>query len=142
MPDMLAYALMKMKFVFALAALVLVVVSCVNTVSGHKAGGVPLIRDTMEGRYERPPDQVFAAAKEVVARLGVLSNESTLYDQTNQVKTVEGKVNQRRVWVRIEAVDPKVTAVTVQTRTRGGGSDLDLAHEIEKEIGIDLAARR
>jgi hypothetical protein len=61
-----------------------------------------------------------------------------LYNSTNVVKTVEGKVNQRTVWVRIEAIDPKVTAVTVQTRTPGGGSDIDLAHEIEKQIALKL----
>jgi hypothetical protein len=54
------------------------------------------------------------------------------------VKTVEGKVNQRTVWVRVEAVDPKVTEVTVQTRTPGGLSDIDLAHQLEKEIALKL----
>ena len=58
--------------------------------------------------------------------------------ETNTVKTVEGKINQRTVWVRVEAVDPKVTAVTVQTRTSGGVSDLDLAHEVEKQIALKL----
>jgi hypothetical protein len=28
--------------------------------------------------------------------------------------------------------------VTVQTRTPGGGSDIDLAHEIEKQIALKL----
>jgi hypothetical protein len=73
-----------------------------------------------------------------VGRLGTLINESTLFDQTNTVKTVQGKVNQRNVWVRIEAIDPKVTAVIVQTRTPGGASDIDLAHQIEKEIALEL----
>ena len=61
-----------------------------------------------------------------------------MYNQTNAVKTVEGKVNQRTVWVRVEAVDPKVTEVTVQTRTPGGLSDIDLAHQLEKEIALKL----
>src|SRR5580704_17558205 len=116
----------------------LVAAGCVDTVSGRKTGGVPFVKDSMGGRYERRPEEVFNSAKGVVSRLGVLSSESTLYDQTNAVKIVEGKINQRKVWVRIEAVDPKVTAVTVQTRTEGGGSDLDLAHEIEKEIALGL----
>ena len=129
---------MKMKILFLLAASLLVTASCVDTVDGRKAGGLPLIKDSMQGRYERPPGQVFEAAKEVVSRMGVLISESRLYDQTNHVTTVEGKVNQRRVWIRVEALDPKVTAVTVETRTRAGGSDLDLAHEIEKEIAVNL----
>ncbi len=99
---------------------------------------MPFIKDKVEGRYERSVNQVFEAAKAVVKRNGVLVNETTLYSETNAVKTVEGKVNQRSVWVRVEAVDPKVTAVTVQTRTSGGGSDLDLAHELEKEIALEL----
>jgi hypothetical protein len=90
------------------------------------------------GQYERTVDQVAQAAKQVITSNGVLVNESTLYNRTNAVKTVEGKVNQRSVWVRIEGVDPKVTAVTVQTRTSGGGTDIDLAHEIEKQIALKL----
>ena len=76
--------------------------------------------------------------KEVIKENGVLSNESVLYNQTNAVRTVEGKVNQRTVWVRIEAIEPKVTEVIVQTRTPGGLSDIDLAHELEKQIALKL----
>jgi hypothetical protein len=31
-----------------------------------------------------------------------------------------------------------VTAVIVQVRTKGGGRDLDLAHELEKQIALKL----
>jgi hypothetical protein len=31
-----------------------------------------------------------------------------------------------------------VTEVIVQTRTAGGGADLDLAHELEKQIALKL----
>jgi len=99
---------------------------------------MPFIKDRVEGRYERSVDQVFQAARDVVKKNGVLVNESTLYGETNTVKTVEGKVDQRNVWVRVESVDPKVTSVVVQTRTPAGGSDLDLAHELEKEIALEL----
>ena len=88
----------------------------------------------MNGRSTR----VANAAKEVIKSNGVLVNESVMYNKTNAVKTVEGKVNQRSVWVRVEPMDPKVTTVTVQTRTSGGGSDIDLAHEIEKQIALKL----
>jgi hypothetical protein len=67
----------------------------------------------------------------------VLLNESTLY-RTNSVRTVEGKINQRNVWIRIEGINPNVTEVTVQTRTPGGAGDLTLAHEIEKQIALRL----
>jgi len=117
---------------------VLVGAGCISTVDERKTAGVPFIKDRVEGRYERTVDQVSQAAKQVVSSNGVLVNESILYNQTNAVKTVEGKVNQRTVWVRIEYVDPKITAVTVQTRTPGGGSDIDLAHELEKQIALKL----
>jgi hypothetical protein len=111
---------------------------CVSTVDERSTAGVPFLKDRVEGRYERTVDQVANAAKEVVKSNGVLVNESVIYGKTNTVKTVEGKVNQRTVYVRVESIDPKVTAVTVQARTPGGGSDIDLAHEIEKQIALKL----
>ena len=124
-------------FAIILAACV-VATGCVSTVSGEKTAAVPFMKDSIEGRYERPLDQVFEAAKEVVKFNGTLVKEGILHTETNTVKTVEGKVNQRSVWVRVEAVDPKVTGVTVQTRTSGGGTDIDLAHDIEKQIALKL----
>ena len=129
---------MKTTIFTILVGAVLAVAGCVSTVDERKTAGVPFIKDKVGGRYERSVDQVAQAAKQVVTANGVLINESTLYNQTNAVKTVEGKVNQRTVWVRIEYVDPKVTEVTVQTRTPGGGSDIDLAHELEKQIALKL----
>lgn len=99
---------------------------------------MPFVKDKIQGRYERSVDQIFEASKEVIKENGVLVREGVLYNQTNEVKTVEGKVNQRNVWVRVEAVDPKVTEVTVQTRTSGGGSDIDLAAELQKQIALKL----
>jgi hypothetical protein len=52
----------------------------------------------------------------------------------NMVKTIQGKVDQRTVWVRVEQLDPKTTATVVQTRTSGGVSDIDLAAQIDKQI--------
>src|SRR2546425_12230748 len=129
---------MKEKIFLALIGASLIGAGCVPTVTGRTSMGVPFIKDSVEGHYERPLDQGYDAAKEVVKFNGTLVNESILHTETNTVKTVKGKVNQRNVWVRIEAVDPKVTAVTVQTRTKGGGSDIDLAHEIEKQIALKL----
>lgn len=129
---------MKTTIFAILLGAVLAGAGCVSTVDEHKTAGVPFVRDRVGGQYERTVDQVAQAAKQVITSNGVLVNESTLYNRTNAVKTVEGKVNQRSVWVRIEGVDPKVTAVTVQTRTSGGGTDIDLAHEIEKQIALKL----
>jgi hypothetical protein len=38
---------------------------------------------------------------DVIKFNGTLVNETTLYSETNLVKTVEGKINQRDVWVRV-----------------------------------------
>ena len=122
----------------AILALAVFVISCVNTVSDRKTAAVPFLKDRVEGRYERPVDDVFASAREVLKVNGTLQSEKTILTQTNAVRTLEGKVNQRSVWVRVEEVDPKVTAVIVQVRTKGGGRDLDLAHELEKQIALKL----
>jgi hypothetical protein len=129
---------MKTTIFAILLGAVVVGAGCVSTVDERKTAGVPFIKDRVGGRYERTVDQVSQAAKQVVTSNGVLINESTLYNQTNAVKTVEGRVNQRTVWIRVAYVDPKVTEVTVQTRTPGGGSDIDLAHELEKQIALKL----
>jgi hypothetical protein len=134
---------MKMKIFLLLFGTITTValIGCVETVSNRKTVGVPYIKDTIEGRYERPLDQVHQAALDVIKFNGTLVNESTIHSETNIVKTVEGRINQRNVWVRVEQVDPKVTSVKVQTRTPGGGSDIDLAHQVEKEIALKLVSR-
>jgi len=42
------------------------------------------------------------------------------------------------VWIRVEAIDPQITQVTVQARTSVGG-DSQEAHELDKEIALQLA---
>jgi hypothetical protein len=92
------------------------------------------LKDSVEGRYERPTAAVFAAAKEVLRFNGALTAENTIN------LSLEAKISQRTVFVRVEELDPSkpVTRVTVQTRTPGGITDLDLAHEIEKQIALKL----
>jgi predicted small secreted protein len=131
---------MKMKLFAVFAAFVgaiIFVTGCVNTVAGPKVGGVPFIKDKVQGRYERPADEVFAAAKAVISANGVLASEGLLHG-TNDVHVATGRVNQRRVWISVEQIDPKVSEVTVQTRTSGGGSDIDLAHDLEKQVALKL----
>jgi hypothetical protein len=138
-------ASMKLKFtIFAgLVAVAALVAGCVNTVTGGRTAGVPFIRDTIEARYDKPADPVFQAARAVIAENGTLMNEGTLYGQTNSLgnvaRTIKGKVNERTVYVRVEALDPKITATAVQTRTSAGVSDIDLAAQIDKQIALKLA---
>lgn len=132
---------MKIKFLAALAGFigaVIFITGCVGTVAGGKTGGTPFVKDKIEGQYERSVAEVLDAAKKVIVANGVLVKETTLHSETNTVQAIEGKVNQRNVWVRVEPVDSKVSAVTVQVRTQGGGSDIDLAHELEKQIALKL----
>ncbi len=133
---------MKTKIVAAFLGLAVLATGCVDTVSGRKTAGVPFIQDKIQARYERPMDEVFQAAKDVVQYNGTLVNESILHGQTNAVnniaKVLEGKVNQRTVWVRVEQSDPKITDVTVQARTSGGGSDVELSAMIDKQIALKL----
>jgi hypothetical protein len=136
---MVALASMKTKFFASVAvfALVAFVVGCVSTVSGRKTAAVPFLKDRLQGRYERPVEEVFTAAKEVIKFNGTLENESTLHTSTNAVRVLEGKVNKRSVWVRVEEVDPKVSCVTVQVRNKGV-KDTDLTAELEKQIALKL----
>jgi hypothetical protein len=130
---------MKIKILLGvLGILGLVVTGCVNTVSGGKAAGMPFVKDKVEGRYERSVEAIFKAAREVISANGTLSTESIVHGETNEVKTIVGKVNQCTVYVRVAPVDAQVSSVTVQTRTQGGGTDLDLAHELEKQIALKL----
>ena len=86
-------------------------------------------------------DQVYSASVDVVKLNGTVARESIISPGTNQVRSIEGKVNGRNVWVRVEAVDPNVTSVKVQVRSTTGGTDLDLTQELQKQIAIQLATR-
>jgi hypothetical protein len=132
---------MKMKIFAACLGIALVTIGCVSTVSGTKTMGLPLTRDSLQGRYQRSLDDVYRAAVTVVNNNGVLVTEYIPHDSTNAVRSLMGKLNQGKVWVRVEAVDPQapVTEVTVEVRTHHGAPDLNAAHEIEKEIALQLA---
>ncbi len=122
----------KLFSLLAITVLLSVVTGCYSTLDGRMKGGLPFSKDTLESRYERPPEVVFAAAKAVLSYNGTLTEENTIS------KTVGGQVNRRSVWVKIEALDPKVTKVTVQARRPSGVADIDLASEIDKQIALRL----
>ena len=129
---------MKTNFLAVIAGIAIVAAGCVGTVNGKRTGAVPLVNDKVEGRYERTPSQVYDAAKEVLRFNGTLLNESTIHG-TNNVLALEGKVNQRKVWIAVQPVDAKVTSVIVQARTSGGCTDRPLCHELDKQIALKLA---
>ncbi|MGO8931558.1 MAG: DUF3568 family protein [Limisphaerales bacterium] len=117
------------------------VAGCVSTVNDRSTAAWPLVKDKFEGRYERPVDQVYGTAVEVIKFSGAIGRESIINPGPNQARTIEAKVNGRSVWVRVEAVDEKITSVIVQVRTKGGGSDLELTQELQKQIAVKLATR-
>jgi Protein of unknown function (DUF3568) len=131
---------MKTKFFAAFAGIGIIIVAagCVSTVSGTHTMGMPLVKDSVQGRYNRSVDEVYRASVAVINNNGVVLTEYIPHDTTNTVRSLLGKVNQENVWVQVEAVDPQITQVTVQARTRFGG-DLEEAHELEKEIALQLA---
>ena len=132
---------MKMKIFLAFLGVAIITTGCIKTVSGTRTAAVPLVKDRVEGRYQRSVDQVYQAAVQVIQNNGVMVTEFIPHETTNTVRALQGKVNQRNVWVRVAAVDPQVTEVTVQARTKWGGRDVDLAHELEKEIALRLTTQ-
>ena len=125
----------------ALLGGLVLVAGCVNTVNDRHAFALSPGKDKFESRYKRTVDQVYTAAVEVVKYNGTLTRESILNPGPNQVRTIEAKVNGRNVWVRVEPVDPEVTSVQVQVRTSGGGTDLDLTQDLQKQIAVKLASQ-
>jgi hypothetical protein len=122
--------------------MVLVVTGCIHTVAGTKTPAMSWGEDRFAGRYERSPEQVYQAAVNVLNTDGKLLTEYIPHDSTNSLRSMYGKVNERNVWISVAPVDQRITEVTVQARTTMGLRDLDLVHEIEKEIALQLQSAR
>lgn len=109
-------------------------VGCVRTVDDRRQWWAnPLAKDKIEGRYEYPVDKVARAAKDVIQLNGQLTGENTI------INTIEGIIDTRHVWVRIDQVGERWSRATVQVRSRGGGADISLASEVDKQIALRLA---
>lgn len=131
---------MKTKIFLAFLSAAIITTGCVGTVSDTKTPALVYNRDQVQGRYQRSVDQVYQAAVQVVQNDGVLVTEYIPHDTTNTVRSLKGKVNQRNVWIRVAAESPQITGVTVQARS-GTSGDVDLAHELEKEIALKLSSQ-
>lgn len=117
----------------AISAVALVLAGCVRTIDGRREAALPLVKDRLVRVYERPVMQVWAAAKDVLNANGVIFSEDVMQS------TVSARIDTKIVRVKTESIDPTMTRVTVQTRTKSGGSDLDLAGEVDKQIALRLA---
>jgi len=119
--------------VLAISTLLLSLSGCVRTIDGRREAAIPLVKNQLVRVYERPVMQVWAAAKDVLNANGVVFSEDVMQS------TVSARVDTKIVRVKTESIDPKMTRVTTQVRTKSGGSDIDLAGEIDKQIALRLA---
>jgi PBP1b-binding outer membrane lipoprotein LpoB len=117
----------------AVSAAAIFLTGCVSTVDGRKEVANPLVKDRIIRVYERPVMQVWAAAKDVLTANGTIFSEDVMQS------AVSARVDTKTVRVKVESIDPKMTRVTTQVRTKMGNSDLDLAGEIDKQIALRLA---
>lgn len=108
---------------------------CYSTVEGRKRAGIPFRKDRLESRYERKPAEVFAAAKAVLAEMGTLTGENTI------ASTLEAKVDNNTVWVKVAEVEPGISQVWVQARRSSLAGNVDVASEVDKRIALELQAR-
>jgi hypothetical protein len=130
---------MKKTFFAALAGAVIITAGCVNTVSDTHSPAVTWSTDKISARYERPLDQVYAAAVTVIKNNGVILTEYVPHDTTNSVRALSAKVNDRNVWVRVEGVEPNLSQLTIQARSSWGVSDVGLASELVTEVALQLS---
>ena len=125
---------MKNKFLtlLAIASLAVFVSGCISGVDGRTHAAVPFMKDKITSRYQRPVAQIFAAARKVLEEDGKLNAVDTL----NNLLTA--KVDTKTVWIKVKEVDPTVSEVIVQVRKRNGGTDIELASEINTKIALQL----
>ena len=124
-----------MSKTLSLFAVILLAVAagCVTRVDGRKSAGIPFVKDSIEGRYQRQPAAIFQAARQVLELNGTLTGENTINS------SLEAAVDNRTVIVKVDEVEPGVSRLVVQARKKGGAADVDLAAEIEKQIALKLA---
>ena len=110
-----------------------VLVGCVDTVDGRHRAGMPLQKDRDEGRYARPVADLWTAAKEVLKHHGRINSEDI------ERQSLQGNVDERNVWISVDAIDDKLSRVIVQARTKGGFADMQMAAYLQREIAVRLA---
>lgn len=125
---------MKMKWLACLflCALLPAFSGCRSNLAGGNSMGVPFLQDTIASRYPRSIDQVLKAARETLAFNGTLTSDDSV------TRTLQAQVNNSRVYVKLEELEPQVTRVLVQVFTKNGGTDIQLAAEIDKQIALRL----
>jgi len=105
---------------------------CYKTQEGRRRAGLPGVKDTIEGRYERPVEQVYESARATLAFNGKITQ------QNDSARVLEAQVNNRTVWIRVDEVEPRVSRIFVQARRSGARGDINLAAELDKQIALRL----
>ncbi|MBM3877926.1 MAG: DUF3568 family protein [Verrucomicrobia bacterium] len=116
----------------AVLAAVLLHTGCIATVDGHTKAAVPFRKDKLVSLYEFPLQRVLDAARQALKDNGVIHSENVVNH------SFFAKCNERAVWVSVTDVKPTQVQVITQVRTRWGGTDIDLAAEIDKQIALNL----
>ena len=116
---------------FILGVMLTLFSGCRGTVAGTNKLAVPFMKDTIESRYNRSIDKVQTATRETLAFNGTITSDDSV------LRVIQAQVNNRRVYVKLEEVEPQVTRVLVQV-FKGAGSDIDLAAEMDKQIALRL----
>jgi hypothetical protein len=126
----------KLLLLCVLAGFSGLVAGCVHTVDGRNEAAVPFMKDKLESRYERSVPQILEAARYVINQNGKLVADNTVNN------SLEGRVNQTSVWIKVDQIDAAkpVSQITVQTRTKDRVADLDLAHELDKQVALYLSS--
>lgn len=128
---------LRTPIVCALAAAALgsatLLTGCVATVDGHTKAAVPFRKDKIVSRYELPLARVIDATRQAIKDSGGVIQEENIVGHTFKAKS-----NERWVWIKIEEINPTLTQVITQVRTRWGGVDVDLAAELDKQIALNL----
>jgi len=125
---------MKMKWLMCLlmVAGLGVFTGCRGTVAGGSTMAVPFLQDTIESKYPRSIDKVQAAARETLAFNGTITSDDSV------TRVVQAQINNRKVLVKVEELEPQVTRVLVQVFKKNGGTDIQLAAEMDKQIALRL----
>jgi hypothetical protein len=95
---------------------------------------MPFQSDRIEGRYARPVQDLWTAAEDVLKYHGRINSKDV------ERQSLQGNVDERHIWITVEAVDDKLSRVIVQARTKGGLGDMQMATYLEKEIAVRLAS--
>jgi hypothetical protein len=133
---------MNLKIFVVLAGIALLAGGCRKTETDTHTFQPWFGKDRAYGRYPRSVEEVYRAAFTVVGRNGVVVNETIPHDTSNNARALYGKVGENKVWMSVQSEeDPKITSIVVQAHTKWGNANIELAHELEKEVALQLQSQ-